>query len=88
MPRKSKGSLQDSSTAEGESRSKIRPKGVFDGQQVNIPVLPPCWSRGTESSTAKGESRSKIRPKGVVDGQQVNTPVLLLVGSEGRRRLS
>ena len=24
---------------------KARPKGVVDGQQVNIPV-PPCWSDG------------------------------------------
>ncbi|GJR13290.1 hypothetical protein Tco_0795942 [Tanacetum coccineum] len=31
--------LQGSST-EGESGPKIRPKGVVDGQQVNIPVLP------------------------------------------------
>ncbi|GJU88128.1 hypothetical protein Tco_1300551 [Tanacetum coccineum] len=31
--------LQSSST-EGESGPKIRPKGVVDGQQVNIPVLP------------------------------------------------
>jgi hypothetical protein len=36
---------------EGESGPKIRPKGVVDGQQVNIPVLPlPCWSRGTEEA--------------------------------------
>ena len=31
--------LQGSST-EGESGPKIRPKGVVDGQQANIPVLP------------------------------------------------
>ncbi|KAK1405843.1 hypothetical protein QVD17_42446 [Tagetes erecta] len=28
------------SSTEGESGPKIRPKGVVDGQQVNIPVLP------------------------------------------------
>jgi hypothetical protein len=38
------------SSTEGESGPKIRPKGVVDGQQVNIPVLPPCWSRGTKKA--------------------------------------
>ena len=35
-----------------------------------------------------GESGPKARPNGVVDGKQVNIPVLIVVGSEGRRRLS
>jgi hypothetical protein len=38
------------SSTEGESGPKIRPRGVVDGQQANIPVLPPCWSRGTEEA--------------------------------------
>ena len=29
----------EGSSAEGESGPKARPKGVVDGQQVNIPVL-------------------------------------------------
>ena len=33
---------------EGESGPKGRPKGVPDGQQVNIPVLQIVWYRGTE----------------------------------------
>ncbi len=36
--------LQGSST-KGESGLKIRPKGAVNGQHVNIPVPPPCWSR-------------------------------------------
>ncbi|KAL5736851.1 hypothetical protein ACOSP7_031305 [Xanthoceras sorbifolium] len=32
--------LPQGSSTEGESGLKIRPKGVVDGQQVNIPVLP------------------------------------------------
>ena len=28
------------SSAQGQSDPKLRPKGVGDGQQVNIPVLP------------------------------------------------
>ena len=28
-----------SSSTEGESGPKIRPKGIVDGQQVNIPIL-------------------------------------------------
>ncbi|KAJ6847346.1 hypothetical protein M6B38_278050 [Iris pallida] len=39
MPRNLRVPPQGSST-EGESGPKIRPKGVVDGQQVNIPVLP------------------------------------------------
>jgi hypothetical protein len=35
-----------------------------------------------------GESGPKARPNGVVDGKQVNIPVLIVVGTEGRRRLS
>ena len=35
MPRKQRGS-----SAEGESGPKIRPKGLVDGQEVLIPVLP------------------------------------------------
>ena len=31
---------------EGESGPKIRPKGVVDGQQVNIPVLPLVGTEG------------------------------------------
>ena len=33
---------------EGESGPKVRPKGVVDGKQVNIPVLFFVWYRGTE----------------------------------------
>ena len=35
-----------------------------------------------------GESGPKARPSGVVDGKQVNIPVLIIMGTEGRRRLS
>jgi hypothetical protein len=35
---------------EGESGPKERPKGVSDGQQVNIPVLQIVWYRGTEKA--------------------------------------
>jgi hypothetical protein len=34
------------SSTEGESGPKIRPKGVVDGQQVNIPVLPLVGTEG------------------------------------------
>ena len=35
---------------EGESGPKVRPKGVVDGKQVNIPVLLFDWYRGTEKA--------------------------------------
>ena len=34
------------SSTEGESGPKIRTKGVVDGQQVNIPVLPLVGTEG------------------------------------------
>ena len=34
-------------SAEGEAEPKARPKGVVDGQQVNIPALPERCPRGT-----------------------------------------
>ena len=34
-------------SAEGEAGPKTRPKGVVDGQQVNIPALPERCPRGT-----------------------------------------
>uniref|UniRef100_A0A6N2L9E4 Uncharacterized protein ycf68 n=1 Tax=Salix viminalis TaxID=40686 RepID=A0A6N2L9E4_SALVM len=41
------------SSTEGESGPKIRPKGVVDGQQANIPVLP-LLSRGRRRLGKKG----------------------------------
>nr|TKS00107.1 hypothetical protein D5086_0000186410 [Populus alba] len=41
------------SSTEGESGPKIRPKGVVDGQQANIPVLP-LLVRGTEEARRYG----------------------------------
>jgi hypothetical protein len=32
---------EEGSSAQGKSGPKLRPKGVGDGQQVEIPVLPP-----------------------------------------------
>jgi hypothetical protein len=45
MPENPRFPPQGSST-EGESGPKIRPKGVVDGQQVNIPVLPLVGTEG------------------------------------------
>jgi hypothetical protein len=35
---------------EGESGPKVRPRGVIDGKQVNIPVLGLGWHRGTKQA--------------------------------------
>jgi hypothetical protein len=42
------------SSTEGESGPKARPKGVVDGEQVNIPVLYFMKSRGTEKARLAG----------------------------------
>ncbi len=60
------GPPQGSST-EGESGPKIRPKGVVDGQQVNIPVPPPCWSQGMEEARLAERWLS-------VQGRKVSSP--------------
>ncbi|KAL8159285.1 hypothetical protein V2J09_000822 [Rumex salicifolius] len=56
MPRKPKGS----SASFIHGGPKIRPKGVVDGQQVNIPILPLVgpegWSMLGERSTLEGSN--------------------------------
>ncbi|KAJ7941634.1 30S ribosomal protein S11, chloroplastic [Quillaja saponaria] len=53
MPRKPKGSSARFVHGGCESGPKIRPKGVVDGQQVNIPVLPLVGSRGRRRRLAE-----------------------------------
>ncbi|GJZ16820.1 ribosomal protein L2 [Tanacetum coccineum] len=52
------------SSTEGESRPKIRPKGVVDGQQVNIPVLPLVGPKGQRR--LEGKSATLKLPSGEV----------------------
>ena len=47
VPRKPKGS-PTRLVRGGESGPKMRPKGVIDGKQVNIPALHKNWHQGTE----------------------------------------
>ncbi|GKB36062.1 hypothetical protein Tco_0881004 [Tanacetum coccineum] len=56
------------SSTEGESGPKIRPKGVVDGQQVNIPVLPLV---GPEGRRRLGEPATKASVNG---GHNYNGP--------------
>ncbi|GJQ94063.1 putative reverse transcriptase domain-containing protein [Tanacetum coccineum] len=57
-----------SSSTEGESGPKIRPKGVVDGQQVNIPVLPLV---GPEGRRRLGEPATEAPVNG---GRNYNGP--------------
>ncbi|GJT07228.1 hypothetical protein Tco_0841690 [Tanacetum coccineum] len=52
------------SSTEGESGPKIRPKGVVDGQQVNIPVLPLV---GPEGRRRLGEPATEAPRLGEID---------------------
>ncbi|KAG2275695.1 hypothetical protein Bca52824_058250 [Brassica carinata] len=56
------------SSTEGESGPKIRPKGVVDGQQVNIPVLPLV---GPEGRRRLGEPATEAPVNG---GRNYNGP--------------
>ncbi|GJS41436.1 hypothetical protein Tco_0566479 [Tanacetum coccineum] len=63
------------SSTEGESGPKIRPKGVVDGQQVNIPVLPLV---GPEGRRRLGEPATEAPVNG---GRNYNGPKV--EGEEG-----
>ncbi|KAK9661789.1 hypothetical protein RND81_O091100 [Saponaria officinalis] len=63
MPRKPKGSFARFVHG-GVSGPKIRPKGVVDGQQVNISCTTPCWSRGTEKARLAERWLSVSRTQG------------------------
>ncbi|MCD9645244.1 hypothetical protein HAX54_034016 [Datura stramonium] len=60
MPRKPKGSSARFVHG-GESGPKIRPKGVVDGQQVNIPVLPLVGPEGTEEARDLRQGQSQVQ---------------------------
>ncbi len=45
------------SSSQGKSGPKTRPKGVVDGEQVNIPVL--IYVRLNEGGTEKGRSATR-----------------------------
>jgi hypothetical protein len=47
-------------SAEGEADPKARPKGVVDGQPVNIPALPKRCPRGTHGNS---EVEPKVGPR-------------------------
>ncbi|GJR03179.1 hypothetical protein Tco_0526163 [Tanacetum coccineum] len=66
------------SSTEGESGPKIRPKGVVDGQQVNIPVLPLV---GPEGRRRLGEPATEASVNG---SHNYNGPKVakFLVGTE------
>jgi hypothetical protein len=38
------------SSTKGKLGPKIKPKGIVDGQQMNILVSSPCWSQGMEEA--------------------------------------
>ena len=56
----------EGSSAQGKSGPKLRPKGVGDGQQVEIPVLPLIVMRevGTQEDKSS-EQLEKLRPSEV-----------------------
>ncbi|KAD4180183.1 hypothetical protein E3N88_28774 [Mikania micrantha] len=64
------------SSTEGESGPKIRPKGVVDGQHVNIPVLP----------SPEGRRRLGRTGQGTVSGRQFLWIVGLLKRKGGVQR--
>ncbi len=57
---------EEGSSAQGKSGPKMRPKGVIDGQQVDIPVPPRVVvSFGDKSDVVTQKGRSSSRWKGV-----------------------
>ncbi|KAL8131555.1 hypothetical protein AgCh_007476 [Apium graveolens] len=68
------------SSTEGESGPKIRPKGVVDGQQVNIPVLPLVGPEGRRRLVRKGFNAD-------FDGDQMAVHVPLSFEAQAEARL-
>ena len=51
----------EGSSALGKSGPKARPKGVVDGQQVEIPVLPCNRTVGTQAESASREWKDRCK---------------------------
>ena len=53
----------EGSSSQGKSGPKPRPKGVGDGQQVDIPVLPSLVKRdvGTQGDTSSGQLEEAVQ---------------------------
>ena len=60
---------EEGSSALGKSGPKARPKGVVDGQQVEIPVLRIIRTVGTQEDRKTGEWKNPAKYKGVSDRQ-------------------
>ena len=63
---------QPCSSAEGEPDPKVRPKGVTDGKQVNIPVLAGVCSMPRGDAEGKVGRRTEVPVQGCRRGGQAN----------------
>ena len=51
----------EGSSAQGKSGPKVRPKGVADGQQVEIPALPIALKESRDAVEEEKRGRGKTR---------------------------
>ena len=54
----------EGSSAQGKSGPKVRPKGVADGQQVEIPALPIYLKNASDAGEEDMRGRGKTRVEG------------------------
>ena len=54
------------SSGQGQSVPKAKPKGVVDGNPVNIPEPPVRSSAGTKKGMSSGDWKSRFKPVGGV----------------------